>query len=187
MTSPSASTDRIVPWPIILTCCFPIILVILWSGPFDLAFLGVPALIAIWIGAACLASGIAVVSARAQNWRRTVSMLVLPLFTLFAAANLGTAWGLAIDAGESLHFQIMRSSYVEDVSKIAFSGEPRFAMWRWGGFGVGHGVVYDESDEIMLSEQSLGWKKRVANTEVGMCGAWGSPLGDHFYLVRTGC
>jgi len=52
---------------------------------------------------------------------------------------------------------------------------------------VGHAVVYDESDEIALPEQSSAWRKRVANTEVGMCGAWGSSLGNHFYLVMTGC
>src|SRR5205823_6932000 len=57
----------------------------------------------------------------------------------------------------------------------------------WGGFGVGHGVVYDESDEIALPEQSAAWKMRVASTEVGMFGAAMAPLGDHFYLVRRGC
>jgi hypothetical protein len=92
-----------------------------------------------------------------------------------------------METGERLHFQAMRRSYLEDVSKLSSSGEPRFAMWRRGGFGIGHGVVYDESDEIVLPEPSSAWKKRVANTEVGMCGAGGTPLGNHFYLVRTGC
>jgi hypothetical protein len=113
-------------------------------------------------------------------------MSVLPLATLVAIANAGTVWLFAIETGERIHFHAMRHSYLEDVSKLPSSGEPRFAMWHWGGFVIGHAVVYDESDEILLPEQSSAWKERVANTEVS-CGAWGSPLGNHFYLVRTGC
>jgi hypothetical protein len=92
-----------------------------------------------------------------------------------------------METGETLHFQALSHSYLEDVSKLPPSGEPRFAIWRRGGFGIGHAVVYDESDEIARPEQSPAWKKRVADTEVGMCGAWGTPLGNHFYLIRTGC
>ena len=113
-------------------------------------------------------------------------MSVLPLVTLLVVTNQGTLWPLAIETGEKIHFQLMRSSYLDEVSKLP-PGEPRFAIWRWGGFVVGHAVVYDESDEIALSEQSPAWKKRVADTEVGMCGALASSLGGHFYLARTGC
>jgi hypothetical protein len=129
----------------------------------------------------------AIFSARAHIWREALSLSVLPLITLIAVANAGTVWSLAIEAGERLHFLAMRHSYLEDVSKLPSVGEPRFAVWLRGGFVIGHGVVYDESDEIVLPEQSPAWKKRVANTEVGLCGAWGVPLGNHFYLVRTGC
>jgi hypothetical protein len=131
--------------------------------------------------------GNGVFSARAHIWRRALSLSVLPLVTLVAIANAGTVWSLAIEAGERLHFQVMRRSYLEDVLKLPSVGEPRFAVWLWGGFVTGHGVVYDESDEIVMPEQSPAWKKRVVNTEVGSCGAWGLPLGNHFYLVRTGC
>ena len=114
-------------------------------------------------------------------------MSVLPRATLVVLANAGTVWPLAMETGERLHFQAMRRSYLEDVSRLPSSGEPRFDIWQWGGFGIGHAFVYDESDEIVLPEQSSAWKKRVTNTEVGSCGVWGSPLGNHFYLVRTGC
>jgi hypothetical protein len=92
-----------------------------------------------------------------------------------------------METGERIHFHVMRRSYLEEVAKLPSTGEPRFVLWQWGGFGVGHGVVYDESDEIPLPERSSAWKKRVENTEAGACGVWGTPLGDHFYLVRTGC
>jgi hypothetical protein len=183
----SVSKDRFTMWPTALACCFPLILIILWSGPFDLAFSGVPVLFMAWACSALLALGIAIFSASARDWWRAVSMSVLPLATLVAIANAGTIWPFAMETGERIHFQAMRRSYLEDVSKLPSSGEPRFAMWHWGGFGIGHAVVYDESDEIFLPEQSSAWKKRVADTEVGSCGAWGSSLGNHFYLVRTGC
>ena len=187
MATTRTSNDRFAIWPTALACCFPLILVILWTGPFDLALFGVPVLFMTWACSALLAFGIAIISAGARDWRRVLSMSVLPLATLVIVANGSTVWALAMDTGERIHFQAMRRSYLEDVAKLPQSGEPRFTVWRWGGFGIGHAVVYDESDEIMLREQSSAWKKRVANTEVGMCGAWGSPLGDHFYLVRTGC
>ena len=114
-------------------------------------------------------------------------MSVLPLATLAVVANAGVIWPFAMEIGERIHFQAVRRSYLEDVAKLPSSGEPRFALWQWGGFGIGRAVVYDESDEILLPEQSSAWKKRVTNTEVGSCGVWGSPLGGHFYLVRTGC
>lgn len=123
----------------------------------------------------------------ARYWWRAASMSLLPLATFVAIAQAGTIWPLAMEAGERIHFQAARRSYLEEVSKLPSSGEPRFAIWRWGGLGIGHAVVYDESDEIVLPEQSPAWKKRVANTEIALCGAWGSSLGNHFYLVRTGC
>lgn len=129
----------------------------------------------------------AVLSATVRRWRRALSLLVLPIATVIAIANAGRLWGFVIETGEQIHFQAMRRSYLEDVSKLPSTGEPRFAIWQWGGFVIGHAVVYDESDEIVAPERSSAWKTRVANTEVGACGAWGIPLGDHFYLVRTGC
>ena len=80
---------------------------------------------------------------------------------------------------------MMRQSYLEDVSELP-TGEPRLKYWSWGGFSIGHGVVYDESDEIGQPERSPAWKSRVKDTEL-ICGVSGEPLGDHFYLVRVGC
>jgi hypothetical protein len=187
MATTSLSKHRFTMWPTALACCFPLILIILWSGPFDLAFLGVPVLLMIWTCSALLALGIAIFSASTRHWWRAVSTSVLPLATLVVIANAGTVWQLAMDIGERIHFQVMRRSYLEDVSKLPSLGEPRLAIWRWGGFGIGHAVVYDESDEIALPEKSSAWKQRVGGTEVGLCGARGSSLGNHFYLVRTGC
>jgi hypothetical protein len=164
-----------------------VILIVLWSGPFDLTFLGIPVLLTAWTCLALLALAKAIFSVCAREWRRAGSMSILPFMTLVAVTHANVLWPLATETGERLHFQAMRRTYLEDVSNLPSSSEPRFAMWRWGGFGVGHAVVYDESDEIVLPQKSSAWIKRVADTEVGLCGAWGTPLGNHFYLVRTGC
>jgi hypothetical protein len=90
MATTIGSKDRFMMWPTALACCFPVILLILWTGPFDLAFLGVPVLFIAWACSALLALGIAIYSARARDWRRAVSMSVLPLATLVVIANAGT-------------------------------------------------------------------------------------------------
>jgi hypothetical protein len=179
--------DRFTIWPIALACGFPIVLILLWAGPFVLAFVGAPILMMVWASSALLASVFAFSAARVRLWRRALSVSVLPLATFAAIAT--DVWAVAIETGETIHFHVMRRSYLEGVAKLPSTGDPRFVLWQWGGFVVGHGVVYDESDELRLplSERSAAWKKRVENTEIGACGVWGTPLGDHFYLVRTGC
>jgi hypothetical protein len=187
MAKKGESNDRLSIWPTAMACCLPLVLIILWSGPFDLAVFGTAVLLMSWACSALLALAMAIFSARSHHWWRAVSMSVLPFVTLVVIVNAGSFWSFAMETGERIHFLAMRRSYLQDVSRLQSSSEPRFLLWRWGGFVVGHAVVYDESDEIMLPEQSSAWKKRVQNTEVGMCGAWGSPLGKHFYLVRTDC
>jgi hypothetical protein len=179
--------DRFLIWPFVLVCSFPVFLIALWAGPFGLAVFGAPILFALWMCSIFVTLVIAVHSARGRRWRQALSLAVFPIATLIAIANADLVWSLAAETGERIHFQVMRRSYLDDVSKLPSTGEPRFRIWQWGGFVVGHAVVYDESDEILAREPSPAWKKRVADTEVGACGAWGTPLGNHFYLVRTGC
>jgi hypothetical protein len=179
--------DRIVPWPIALAYAFPLALIAIWTGPFDVAFAAVPVLLVIWAATALGAMIMALRSARSRLWRRTLSLSALPIVAAALAANAGTVWPLATEMGERLHFLLLRHSYLDEVTKLPASAEPRFAMWLRGGFMIGHGIAYDESDEILLAEQTPAWKMRVASTEVGMCGAWGTRLEGHFYLIRTGC
>jgi hypothetical protein len=186
-TTADFGADRFAKWPLVLAFSFPLLLIILWIGPFGVTFAGVPILIMVWACSALLALVMAILAATVHRWRQAFSLSVLPLTTLVVIVNAGSVWPFAIETGERIHFQIMRRTYLQALSHLKSTGEPRFAIWQWGGFVIGHAVVYDESDEILLSEHSAAWKERVANTEVGMCGAWGTPLGDHFYLVRTGC
>jgi hypothetical protein len=194
MATRSVRQDRFTIWPIALACCFPLILLI------DLVPLVVALVVfIIWACSALLALGIAIFSASVGQWRRAVSMAVLPLVKLVLIANAGTVGPLATEMRYRIHFHAMRRNYLEDVSKLPSSGELRFAVWDWGplepggltlltrGLELHNEVVYDESDEIALplQERSSTWKKRMADPSVGSCGVLES-LGNHFYLVRHG-
>src|SRR2546425_1889654 len=115
-------------WPFVLTCIFPIILVFVWSGPFDLAMLGAPILFIIWANAALFALVFAIFSAIERTWRRSVSMLILPLVSLAALVNFGPVWSFAMDTGEGLHFQFMRANYLAQVAKLPADQGPRLAV-----------------------------------------------------------
>jgi len=171
-----------------LALVFPVLLVLVWSGPFDVAFFGVPIVIVAWSAAAVAALVFATVRAVARSWRTAITAAILPLVTLVAASQAETVWTGSIAIGERIHFHAMRSHYLARVARSSAPEGRRLEVFRWGGFGVSHGVVYDESDEILLPPemQSADWKRRIRGTEL-MCGVWGEPLGDHFYLVRFGC
>ena len=163
-------------------------LLLVWSLPFDWTMLIAPIVLVIWANAALFALVFAIFSAIERAWRRSVSMLILPLVSLAALLNFGSVWLFAINAGETLHFQFMRTNYLAQVANLPPDRGPRLAVFNWGGFVVSHGVVYDRSDEILLPpvKQSPEWNTRIAGTELE-CGFSGYPLGDHFYNVRIYC
>jgi hypothetical protein len=187
-TEPGSVRDSFSIWPAAITIAGPVGLIFLWSCPFDVVFMGAPMLLVIWGLAAIVALAVAIESAVQHAWKRAMSAVVLPLAVLAALLNLNAVWMHAIEAGEQIHFRVMRASYLAQVAKLPTDNGPRLAIFRWGGFVISHAVVYDESDEIVLSaaQQSAAWKARIAGTELE-CGVWGSPVGDHFYLVRMGC
>src|SRR5262245_19518786 len=95
-------------WPLTLTAGFPLALVLIWSGPFTLGFVGAPVLLLTWSAATVLAIILGSVAIFQHAWRRAVSMLPLPLPTLTSALNFDTLWPLAISAGDHIHFRVMR-------------------------------------------------------------------------------
>ncbi len=180
--------DRFAVWPLATAIGFGLALILVWAGPFGLAFLGVPLLLLLWAATVLVASIAIAFALRGHKWRRAISVSILPIFTLAAGLDANPLLVFAIDTGDRIHFRLMRSHYADQVSEIAADRGPRLAIFDWGGFVVSHAVVYDESDEIVMPvvQQSAAWKKRIAGTELE-CGAWGTSLGQHFYLVRIGC
>ncbi len=184
----SDHTDRVLSWEVMLALFWPSALILVWSGPFDLAFFGAALVILLWALSGFIVLSFVLAYATAKAWRSALSASVMPAMTLLAFLNLGFVWGTAIWSGDHLHLWIMRASYMREIAGVPPNHEPKLIYFPWGGFVIGHGVVYDESDEIARPEheRSAGWRSRAAGTELG-CGIEEEPAGGHFYIVRTGC
>ena len=163
-------------------------MVLLWSISFDAAFIAAFPFLALWALVALIALVIALVSAMRRRWLRALSLALFPLAVLAAYLNFWSVWGFAVETGEYIHFRAKRADYLAEIAKLPTDKGPRLAIFDWGGFGVSHAVVYDESDEIVSDkEESADWKERIKGTEL-VCGLMGAePVGDHFYIVRIAC
>ena len=69
--------------------------------------------------------------------------------------------------------------YAAEIAALPADGQ-RFAVFDWGGFVVGHGVLYDESDEIASGHPSEVWWSKAKGH--GVTGYGRSAFG-HFYFV----
>ena len=92
MAKKGESNDRLSIWPTAMACCLPLVLIILWSGPFDLAVFGTAVLLMSWACSALLALAMAIFSALSHHWWRAVSMSVLPFVTLVVIVNASSFW-----------------------------------------------------------------------------------------------
>ncbi len=178
----------LVLWPLAFALAGPAGLVVFWSISFDAAFMLAFPWLALWALVAFVLLLVAVIAIARRQWLKALSLALCPLSVLAAYLNFMSVWGFAIETGEYIHFRAKRADYLAEVAKLPTDKGPRIAIFDWGGFGVSHAVIYDESDEIILSkeEQSAAWKERIAGTELA-CGVWGEPVGNHFYVVRIGC
>src|SRR4051812_47185060 len=104
--------DRWLKLPAILLVGFSIALIVIWAGPFGIAFLGAPLLCLLWGGSAIVGVAPGLSWAIQGTWRRAISWLVFPAVTLVAALNFDVVWTGAITAGNRVHFWVMRPHYL---------------------------------------------------------------------------
>jgi hypothetical protein len=137
-----------------------------------------------------------------RRWRRVASIAAAPVIACSFFLLLGK---LGIDP-ERIRFEYGRAYYLEQVGQIPRVGnEPRFKIFNWGSTGgaavvnVFHTLVFDESGEIALPQQSSEWYLRAGKLCPGtqMCSILQAlppakapnhdiavrKLRDHFYLV----
>ncbi|MGO8866486.1 MAG: hypothetical protein ACLQME_08300 [Alphaproteobacteria bacterium] len=176
-------------WPLAFAIAGPAGLVLLWSISFDAAFTFAFPFLGLWVFVALIALVVAVILAIGRRWLEALSLALFPLAVLVAFLNFMSMWGFAVQTGEYIHFRVKRAAYLADIAKLAMDKGPRLAIFDWGGFAGSHAVVYDESDEIMLSKEkrSEAWKERIAGTELACGVVAAEPVGRHFYIVRIGC
>lgn len=181
--------DRMLYLPIVLTIVWPLAFIAVWSGPFGLAFFGAPLVLLFWAMSAAVALAVAIGCALGRAWRPCLAMLLLPLTAVLAGLNLQFVWRAGQEAGDYVHFYVMRPLYLSEISRLP-ADQPRLVVYNWGGLlpMISHGVVFDESDEIALpkGERSDAWKKRADRSEVECVLAY-TPVGGHFYLVSLDC
>ncbi len=177
-------------WPLALAMAGPAGLILLWSISFDAAFLFALPFLALWALVALCVLLVAIIFAIERFWRGALSLALLPLAVLVTFLNFMSVWGFAIQTGEYIHFRAKRAAYLADIAKLPTDKGPRLVVIHWGGFlGSYRAVVYDESDEVVLSEEkrSAAWKKRTEETELACEVVHAEPVGNHFYIVRIAC
>jgi len=151
--------------------------------------LGIPALLVFSALAALLAMFGMVESLRAHARRRALSFAILPAIVLANALAPFVFVRHCNFAGDTIHFEVMREHYQHVVDALPKTGQPKLVIFDWGGMvWASQGVVYDESDEVVLppAKQSSGWRARAGKTELG-CGYGATPMGGHFYLADFAC
>ena len=181
--------DRFAQWPmysglaIVVFCClifyWPItqlafsVIAILWLPPLGVAVVAL-LVAATWCGVLALLRG---------QWRRMISMMLLPIL-LFGALPAG----LITDAtANKLTLLANRADYMQRINYAKQNGE-RLVLFDWGGnvmIGFNRFLVWDEEDQIDLpiSKQTPEWKsnadKRIGRYRIHQI------LGDHFYLIEN--
>lgn len=191
---PRGIGDRLLCWPIILALGWPVALVLVWTAPDPWGFVAVLAVRLFWAVSAFAAFIAALVWLRRRAWRRSLSMLILPLTALAAFLNEDFVVHATNQVGSDLQLLTTLPTYTPKISKLPADEGPRLGVFPWrdlNGFGMYLGyelLVYDESDEIALpaQERSEGWNEKAAATDLhcrltGVDHAFG-----HFYFVGRG-
>lgn len=193
------SEDAILRWPFYWTLglwLLPSLIFSIHGGVemvfiFSFVFPFIPILIAmttLWV------TGNAVVSAwsagRRRAWKRSLSALVLPAFVtagLMLPRAFLSIWDTTSDW---IRFELEKPGYWAKINTLNPEDGPRLAVFLWGGWGgLGvRGIVYDESDEVLLddSQRSPEWKKRTEKTDLS-CGAVAFRMEGHFHKTYFGC
>ena len=158
------------------------------STDFGYVVTGIPIFFFFWIA---LIAWSAHHLGRSQRWSKrsdtrtvvsaAVIMAVITFFPVLHACNY---------LGGALRFAMTRSIYDREVAFLPAEDKPHLAVFNWGGMiWSSRGVVYDESDEIVLpqGQQSAAWLDIARKSELG-CGHWNeNRLWDHYYLVSFPC
>ncbi|HEX4808622.1 MAG TPA: hypothetical protein VH325_06825 [Bryobacteraceae bacterium] len=187
----SSSKGDIQLWPLWLAIGCPLLLIALNSTPIspDLVFvlIGVPALVLIW---ACMGVCAAILTLRwlrQRAWLQAMIGAVLPLVVLGVSLHLFAFIHFCNDAGDIVHFLVMRPLYLKTIRATPPNGEARLLTFNLGGMiWASRGFVYDESDEVLRapSLQTPAWKARAQNSELSCEGYYARPFPGHFAFAR---
>jgi len=190
--SPPGNRDAPI-WPVVVAAAGPLILALASATPLGLDLLwvlvGSKIMLVFWAAIGVWAATIAVAAARRAAWRRAASAAVLPLAVAIVAIHPMNFVRSCHEWGAVLNFRFVQSSYRTRVATLPTIGQPKLVVFSRGGMPwASEGIVYDESDEILLphGRQSSAWLQRASESELS-CGYSVRPLGEHFYLGFFNC
>jgi hypothetical protein len=166
--------------------------VLVGTGPDPWGFIAVLAVLLLWAVSALAVCIAAMARIYRREWRRSVSMLILPLSTLAAFLNNSIDIHTAQRLSDDLELLATRSNYAPAMPKQNPNLEPRLELFPWrdlNGFGLYLGyvlLVYDESDEMALpaSQRSKAWQARAAGSELGCRLTGVEHAFGHYYFVH---
>lgn len=183
-------TLQISSWPLWIAIGLPLLLIVLNTTPlapnFVFVMIGLPVLLLIWASLGIFALVVTILRLRRQAWQSALISAVLPVMILCVSTNLIGFIHFCNDAGDVVHFLVVRPSYVKAISATPQTAGPRLLVFSLGGMSwSSRGFVYDESDEVLRnpSQQSSIWKNRAQNSELG-CGYGARSFPGHFELTR---
>jgi hypothetical protein len=188
------SANRMVRWPFVILGTVALTIIVCRASPLGPNFIyvvfGIPFLLIIVIIAATLAGFSALIAVKIHAWRKAASCIVLPALVLVSIPYPLAFVHICNTIGNIIHFGVMRQEYLSTIKALPETRQPKLVVFNWGGMiWASNGVVYDESDEIVLprGQQSASWVARANKTELG-CGGYSiTSMGGHFYLADFPC
>ncbi len=199
MKSSRAGSKPRVFWTWGLGIGIPLGLIVLRASPLGsdlfIVVFGIPVALMIWALNSVWAAMLVVQCARSRQWHQALPMLIFPALLLASVLVPRAFLYVLNDMGDELHFIAMRSMYLEEISAIPLTGQPRLVEFDLGGMIWAHSaIVYDESDELALptDRRSRAWKDRESTLD---CEPDVHPLlflritglAKHFYLASFPC
>lgn len=150
-----------------------------------------PVLLLIWTGLAFWSFVCCVMFVIRRRWRLGALAAVLPVVVCLADLDFESFIRGCYYVGDALHFMVARPYYEHVIAHLPPDGRPRLAVFSWGD-SMSHspGLVYDESDEIILppGKRSVRWLTDPKLVQVTCGGDFGvQTLWSHYYLVSSPC
>lgn len=126
-----------------------------------------------------------------QQYKQGGILLIFFLLSLVLSGVPFFYKGLAIQAARHISFSLNKEKYFKEISKTKPDADGlRFKEFLLGGSMLNPVVlVYDESDELSLSEsiRSDKWKKKFSNSELQHCSYNAQKIKKHFYIIDYSC
>ena len=182
MTAPSSlkehEIDEFVLWPVFAAALTAALAIAVGASSFSLIFIAIFVLPLFFT--TVYSSVFSITYALKCQWRRAVSLGLLPLFIAGIFIFPQTVGGSLVLLGQSVRFQANLPSYELEIAKLPNNGK-RLVTFSWDGFaGYATILIYDESDELSKPLHEVDDIRRDIIRECII-----TPYRGHYYWCNT--